>query len=96
MKKTSGNGNLLRSVTAMLIVVILVLTISIAVSGWQADANGENSGEDGNLTDNADNPNGDTDHSDGTADNNTQIPTVTIPKDPEYTYYLTGLECDAE
>ena len=98
MKKATTNGNLLRSITAMLIIVILVLTVSIAVSGWQADTNGENSGEDGNLTDNADNPNGDTDNSEGTADNNTQIPQEKpeAPKIPKYTYYLSGLECKAE
>ena len=98
MKKATGNGNLLRSITAMLIIVILVLTVSIAVSGWQADTKGENSGEDGNLTDNADNPNGDTENSDGTADNNTLIPEEkpSAPVLPEYTYYLTGLECKAE
>ena len=96
MKKATGNGSLFRAITAMLIVVILVLTVSIAVSGWQADSNGENSGEDGNITDNADNQNGDTDVNEGTADNNSNTAEKPLsPTAPEYTYYLSGLECDA-
>ena len=97
MKKTDGNGNFFRSILAIVIVVLLVLSVSIAVNGWQSDTEGEYSGEDGNSADNADNPNGDTESNDGTADN--KFPTTENPEKPttpEYTYYLTGVECSPE
>jgi hypothetical protein len=77
-----------------LIAVILILTAGIAVSGWQDDTNEENSGDNGNNTENADN-NIDTtlpDEDDAPPLNNTE----NEQKLPEYISYLTGLKITEE
>ena len=92
MQKEVSSG-INKALAAVLIGVMLILMIGIVVNGWQTDSNGENSGENGNITENVDNLNGDTDENDGTADNfiNSEI---VAPKDPEFVSYLTGLEID--
>ncbi len=92
VKMKNQNSNFLKLLAAVVIGAIFILAIGIAVSGWQKDSNGENSGEDGNTTGNADNQNGDTDSIEGgTADN---IQPQDKPKEPEFINYLTGLGCD--
>lgn len=88
-KETTGGIN--KILAAVLIGVMLILMIGIVANGWQTDKNGENSGEGGNITDNADNLNGDTEKESGTADNfsENQNNSPTIPK---HLNYLTGLE----
>ncbi len=94
--KDKKYGNLQRSISAILIGVVLIFMIGIVASGWQEKqdtlTDGENSGDNGNSTVDADNPNGDTAGIDGTADNNTQNKEE-IPKIPEFINYLTGTEC---
>ncbi len=97
--KDKKYGNLQRSIAAILIGVVLIFMIGIVASGWQEKQDtlpdGENSGDGGNSTVDADNPNGDTAENDGTADNNTQIKDE-IPKIPEFINYLTGMGCTEE
>ena len=88
-KEVTGSIN--KIFAAILIGVMLILMIGIVVSGWQTDSNGENSGDNGNITVNADNLNGDTDKNNGTADNFSSSE-ISQPKSPEYVNYLTGAE----
>ncbi|MBE6635103.1 MAG: DUF3048 domain-containing protein [Ruminococcaceae bacterium] len=94
--KDKKYGNLQRSIAAILIGVVLIFMIGIVASGWQEKQDtlpdGENSGDGGNTTVDADNPNGDTAGNDGTADNNTQIKDEAT-KIPEFINYLTGMGC---
>jgi len=92
-KETTGSIN--KILAAVLIGIMLILMIGIVASGWQTDNHGENSGESGNITDNADNLNGDTDKNSGTADS--FLPEQNNPsKIPEYINYLTGLAINEE
>lgn len=93
--KKEASGSLNKLLAAILIGVMLILMIGIVASGWQTDNNGENSGEHGDLTGNAENLNGDTDKKGGTADNfyADENPEQKIP---EHINYLTGLEIKEE
>ena len=90
--KKEANSSLNRVFAAILIGVLLIFMIGIVVSGWQN--NGENSGEHGLLTENAENLNGDTENTDGTADIflNGEI----LGSAPEHINYLTGLAIKEE
>ena len=94
----SKSLNLHKAIPAIILAVILILMVGIAVNGWQQKNYGENSGEDGILTDNTDNPNGDTDENEGTADNNTSDTKEDdkTQKEPELKFYLTGLEASED
>ena len=97
--KDKKYGNLQRMIAAILLGVVLIFMIGIVANGWQENqdtpTDGENSGEGGNKTGDADNPDGDTAVNGGTADNNTQNKNDT-QKIPEFINYLTGTECTEE
>lgn len=97
MKNASGSS-IAKLLAATIIGVVLIFLIGTAASGWQNKTNGDNSGEIGESTDNADETDGDTDKNEGTADNNSQgtIVEPEEPKPPEFINYLTGLETSAE
>ncbi len=97
MKNASGSS-IAKLLAATIIGVVFIFLIGTAASGWQKKTNGDNSGEIGDSTDNADEPNGDTDENGGTADNNNQDTIVEPeePKPPEFINYLTGLETTPE
>ena len=92
MKNTRSAG-LSKAFAAILISAVFILTVGMVASGWGAAPEKENSSDIGNNTENADDLNGDTENEDGTADNisnSTNEETI-----PEFTYYLTGLECES-
>ena len=91
--KNNRTAGLTKAFAAILISAVLILTVGMVANGWVSVPEKENSSEVGNNTENADDLNGDTENKDGTADNISNTPVITIP---EFTYYLTGLECKAE
>ncbi len=90
MQKDTTSG-INKIFAAVLIGVMLILMIGIVANGWQTDNDGENNGESGIITDNADNLNGDTDSESGTADNFITNDDIR-PNLPSHFNYLTGLE----
>lgn len=82
------SGNLAKLVAFFLIATVLIIAISISVSGWQEnpDTEPDSGNVDDNTNDNAD------ENIDGSGDND--VPTVAPA--PSYTHYLTGLEISEE
>lgn len=96
------DNNLHKIIAAVVIGLLLVLMIGIAVSGRQNEDN--NSGESDETISDTDESNGDTDSDSGTADNikdeegenNSSDEEIKVPYVPEYTNYITGMECDEQ